>query len=233
MLKYELDSLDDLDESLKALYEEADGKFRLKVDGVPKPDNSLADRLKKLEDNNRSLLEEKKKAKDDADKAIRDAAKNSGDIEAIEKSWQDKLSARETELLAELQQRDSLVSGLTVGQTSTSLSAELFGENADLMQHHINKRLTYEVADGKPKVRVLDASGQPTALSLDDLKKEITGNARFAPFLVGSHASGPGSHGKGGSATKKFNEYSSGELVALKNANPKEYARIRDEYHGK
>ena len=38
MLKYELETIDDLDDAVKALYTKADdGKFRLGVDGLPQP----------------------------------------------------------------------------------------------------------------------------------------------------------------------------------------------------
>ena len=35
MFKYQLDSLDGLDEGARAFYEEKDGKFQLKVEGIP------------------------------------------------------------------------------------------------------------------------------------------------------------------------------------------------------
>lgn len=36
-LKYQLDSLDGLDDGVKALYTEADGKYTLGVEGIPQP----------------------------------------------------------------------------------------------------------------------------------------------------------------------------------------------------
>jgi len=36
-LKYQLDSLDGLDDGVKALYTEVDGKFTLGVEGIPPP----------------------------------------------------------------------------------------------------------------------------------------------------------------------------------------------------
>lgn len=36
-LKYQLDSLDGLDDGVKALYTEVDGKFTLGVEGIPQP----------------------------------------------------------------------------------------------------------------------------------------------------------------------------------------------------
>ena len=185
---------------------------------------------KKLAKNNQDLMAEKAAAREEAERIKLDAAKKGGDVDALEKSWADKMAAREAEWQAQLAASDKLISGLTVGQTATSLAADLFGENADLMLHHVKGRLTYEVRDGKPVVRVLDVDGNPSAYSLDDLKKEFAGNQRFGPFIVGSKASGPGPHNKGGGAvTKKFNEMSGGELAQLRRDNPQEYARLKAE----
>lgn len=46
MLKFEIDSLDSIDDSFKALYEPNDGKFRLKVEGID-PADELKNALKK------------------------------------------------------------------------------------------------------------------------------------------------------------------------------------------
>jgi hypothetical protein len=206
MLKFELDKIDDLDDAVKPLYEEKEGKFRLKVEGFPstKPDNDLADRLAKLEENNRALLREKKEAKEAAEKAALDAAKKGGDVEALEKSWQEKLQAREAELSGEIGNYKSLVTSLTVGATAATFAAEVFGNNADLMMHHVNQRLSTEIVDGRAKVRVLDRDGKPSAMTVEDLKAEFKNNERFAPFVVGSRASGghpTGDKGNGGGGT--------------------------------
>ena len=37
MLKYELENLDGVEESVKSLYEEKDGKYVLKIEGIPQP----------------------------------------------------------------------------------------------------------------------------------------------------------------------------------------------------
>jgi hypothetical protein len=232
VLKFQLDQIDDLDDSLKPLYEEKDGKFVLKVDGVPQQkDEGLAERLKKLEDNNRELLAEKKRAQEAAEKAALDAAKKGGDVEALEKSWNDKLTQKETELKKQIEERDAMISGLTVGSAAASLAAEIFGEHADLMMHHVTQRLTYEISDGKPRVRVLE-DGKPSAKSLDDLKEEFKTSQKFAPFVVGSKATGPGGHGKpgGAKAGKKFTDYSGAELVDIRRNNPGEYQRLVEEH---
>ena len=45
-MKYKLDSLEGLSDEMKALYEEKDGAFYLKVEGLPQQDNSELDGLK-------------------------------------------------------------------------------------------------------------------------------------------------------------------------------------------
>ena len=235
-LKYELDSIDDLDEATQALYEKGeDGKFRLSVEGIPEPqgngNDDLAERLRKLEANNADLLKEKREAAEQARKAKEDAAKKSGDTEALEKSWREKLEAREAELTAELEKREQAVSSLTVGATANQVAAELFGEHAKLMLPHINARLSYELKDGKPEVRVLE-DGKPSAKSLDDLKAEIKNSDDFAPFVVGSRAKGPGGHASpGGPSGKKFADMSGEELKELREKSPENYQRLRDEHY--
>lgn len=234
-MKYQLDTLDGLDDSVKALYEEKDGKFILKVEGLPTGDNGLADRIKKLEANNQALLDEKRKAKEAADVAAQEAAKKSGDIEALEKSWADKLSSKELELGDKMKRYENLISDLTVGSEATKLAAELFGENAELAMPHVLNRLTYEITDTGAKIRVKGPDGSPTAATIDELKKEITNDPRFSAILVGTRASGSGNHsGKsnGAPTTKKFNEMSGAELSALRREDPSKYDRLKKEYYG-
>lgn len=197
-LKYEIDSIDDLDEGVKSLYKKKGGKYVLDVDGIPKADNALEDRLAKLEANNAALLKEKKEAKEEAERVRLEALKKDGNVEAIEKSWQEKMTAAISAKDAELAQYQQMVSALTVGSSATAISAEVFGEHAELMMPHVNSRLTYEIAEGKPKVRVLGPDGKPSALSVDELKAEFKNNQKFAQFVVGTKANGAGQPGPGG-----------------------------------
>lgn len=60
-MKYKLDSLEGLSDEMKALYEEKDGAFYLKVEGLPQQDNSELDGLKNKVN---QLLNEKKTAQE-------------------------------------------------------------------------------------------------------------------------------------------------------------------------
>ncbi|MBG6289524.1 hypothetical protein I5I61_18890 [Pseudomonas nitroreducens] len=211
MLKFQLDSLEGLDESQHALYTEKDGKFFLNIEGLPQQED-----VSGLKNKVNELLAEKKaaekKAQEAADAARREAeeaARKSGNVEALEKSWQEKYSRREAELSTQLEtERNTLqsqIKSLTVGRTATDLAAELAIQgSAKALLPHIEKRLGMDIRDGKPTVVVLDASGNPSAATLDELKAEFTNDAAFAPLIVGSKASGGGAGGagKGGGAAQ-------------------------------
>jgi len=158
--------------------------------------------------------EAKRKAREEAEAAklaVEEAARKSGDVAALEKSWQDKLAAREAELSEAVKARDAQLVSLTVGATAQKLAADLaVPGSADVLLPHIKSRLSY--ADGK--LSVLDADGKPSAATVDELAKEIASNKAFAPLIVASLATGGGaSGGKGGGAapTKKVAEWTDGE----------------------
>ena len=62
----------------------------------------------------------------------------------------------------------------------------------DLMSGAISARLTTEIVDGKATTRVLDQDGKPSALTVEELKKEFVANEKFSSIIVGSNASGSG-----------------------------------------
>lgn len=212
MLKYELENLDGVEESVKSLYEEKDGKYVLKIEGIPEPQND--DGLRKKVD---ELLAEKKaeqqKRKEAEEQAALEHARKKGDIDALEKSWGDKLAARETELLNEKQSLEAQVYKLTVGSKATELAAKLAVPGSDsVLLPHISNRLQVETVDGEIKIRVLDLQGKPSALSIEDLEKEFRANEAFKPLIRASNASGSGaSGGQGGGATKKPSEMTTAE----------------------
>lgn len=151
-----------------------------------------------LEAKNRELLQEKADAKKAAEKAAEEAAKKSGDVDALEKSWQEKLANETAERDKRLNESQAMIQRLTSGAAAQRMAAELaVPGSADVLLPHIERRLTVEIKDGHPITRVLGDDGKPSALSLDDLRKEIESSPAFAPLLVGSKASGGGSAGKG------------------------------------
>jgi hypothetical protein len=211
MLKFQLDSLEGLDESQHALYTEKDGKYVLSIEGLPQQEDvsGLKNKVNELLAEKKAAEKKAQEAADTARREAEEAARKSGNVEALEKSWQEKYSRRETELSTQLEaERNTLqsqIKSLTVGRTATDLAAELAIQgSAKALLPHIERRLGMDIRDGKPTVVVLDAAGNPSAATLDELKAEFTNDPAFAPLIVGSKASGGGAGGagKGGGAAK-------------------------------
>lgn len=237
MFKYQLDSLDGLDEGARAFYEEKDGKFQLKVEGIPQGEDvsGLKAKIDELLSEKKTEAEKRKQAEENARKAAEEAARKNGDVEALENSWREKLTKREQELLSERESLASQIKELTVGRAATDLAAELAVQgSAKALLPHLQARLSMDIRDGKPTVVVLDANGKPSAATLEELKAEFVNDPAFAPLIVGSKASGSGASGAkpGGGAAKKFDEYTGAELSAIRKSDPALYERLKNEYHG-
>lgn len=146
----------------------------------------------------------KAKAREAAEKAAREAeerAKASGDIESLEKSWMEKYSTREGELTSALSEKDSIIANLTAGAAAKDVAAELALKGSErVLERIISERLGVEIVDGQPKVIVKDAAGQRSALTLDDLKKELRADTALKPILQGTQGSGAGGVGQNGGA---------------------------------
>lgn len=171
---------------------------------TPEMFTALQESVSKLEAKNKELIQEKSEARKAAEKAAEDAAKKSGDVEALEKSWSEKLANETKDRDARLTEYEQMVNKMTIGSQAQKLAAELaLPGSADVLLPHIERRLSVEIKDGVPITRVMDANGKPSALSLEDLRKEIESNTAFAPLLTGSKASGSGGMGSKGSAAAK------------------------------
>lgn len=148
------------------------------------------------------LLKEKKAAQSKAEQeaearqlAAEEAAKKSGDVESLEKSWTEKFTSKEQEYNGLLSEKDNVIRNLTVNSKATQLAAELGGENSAGLLPHITPRLDVEIKDGKANVFVKDNSGQRSALTVEELKAELIGTDYLAPLIVASNATGGGAQG--------------------------------------
>lgn len=226
MLKLTVDTLDGVDESLKALYEPKDGKFSLKVEGIPDV-SGLKRKLDELMDESKEAKRKAKEAAEAADREKQAALEKSGDLEAIRKSYEEKIAKLSGEFTTREQSYQQQMQKLTVGQTATTLAAELaIPGSAAVLLPHVQSRLSMEIRDGVPVVVVLDANGKPSASTIDDLKSELSKSEAFAPIIRASSASGGGAAGgnSGGGASKKATGDLSGDkqsrLAALKSKFP-------------
>lgn len=207
-LKYEIETLDGLDDAVKGLYEESGDKYRLLVDGIPKGEDvsGLKSKVDELLAEKKEAAKRAKEAEEAARKSAEEAARKSGDVTAIEKSWQEKFAARESELTALLESKNSAITSITVDAAAARMAAELAGDlgTSDLLLPHIRGRLAVEEKDGTFITAVRDLQGRPSAATMEELKKEFAGNPAFSRVIAGSKASGGGADGKpGGGATQK------------------------------
>lgn len=230
MIEYQLETLEDIEETLQGLYEQTDTGYQLKVTGIPEKENEDLTGLKNKVD---ELLREKKaasqkarEATEQADKARLEAAKKGNDTEALDKSWQEKFNAREVELKKELDAMSGTLVKLTSGQTATKIAAEIAVQgSADVLLPHLEKRLKTEFREGSPVTVVLDKDGKPSAMTVDELKAEFQNSAAFAPLIVGTKANGAGRTGGNESSGARVNEISRSEFDRMNQAQRANFAK--------
>lgn len=205
MLKLELDTIEGLEDGVKGLYEEKDGKFRLKVDGLPDV-SGLKKKLDELMDESKAAKRKAKEIEEAAERERAEALAKSGDVESLRKSYDEKFGKTKTEYETQIQNYQQQLQKLTVGQTATTLAAELaIPGSAPVLLPHIQARLSMEIRDGQPVTVVMSADGKPSAMTIEELKTELSANPAFAPIIAASKAAGGGASGggNGGGAAKK------------------------------
>lgn len=209
-LKFQVDSLDGLDEGVATLYEKKGDKFQLKVEGIPQGEDvaGLKAKVEELLAEKKEAARKAKEAEEAAKAAAEEAARKNGDVAALEKSWQEKLAKREQELLQQVEGLSGNINAMLVDNVAVKLASELaVPGSADLLIPHIKSRLAAEQREGKFVTVIRDKDGKPSASTIDDLKTEFASNPAFAPVIVGSKASGGGAGGGngGGAANQKGN----------------------------
>lgn len=234
MLKFELDNLDDVSEEHKALYKEVDGKFRLQLEGYTDPaalkrakDHEKAAR-QKAEKDLKDLRDEFDEFKESVESNADDKNRKKGDLGALEQSYKDKIKKLEEKHAKDLEIRDVQISKLLVDNVAETMAAEL-SDSPELLSEIIRKRLKAENGE----TRVLDANGEPSATTVDELREEFRANKKYAPIIRGSQGSGGGSGGGGdnrGGAPKAFKDMSEKERVELAKSNPLEFKKQFDEF---
>ena len=165
----------------------------------------LAKRKRRLQ-----TLRQRKEAKA---KAIEEAARKSGDVAALDKSWQEKYDALTQQTSATIKERDSQIGGLTSGAQSLQVAAELAVEgSSEVLNTLIKSRFKTEYTEGKPVTVILDKNGERSAMTVAELKNELANDTALAPLISGSKASGSGGAGNkssgGATSTGSNNTYS-------------------------
>ena len=194
-------------------------------EAIAQATEGLKKKVDELLTEKKSASQKAKEAEEAAKAAVEDAARKSGDVEALEKSWKEKLTKREQELMTEAESLRSTLKEQMVTNVAAGMANELaVPGSAKALMPHIQSRLAMDMREGKPVTVVLGPDGKPSASTLDELKKEIMGDAAFAPLIVGSKATGGGAAGgKGGGAA------SAGDISKMSKQERLEYFRHKRE----
>lgn len=210
-----------------------DGKYHLDLED---DDAAALKRAKDHEKAARLAAEAKLKEREDADAAAAakvaeaelKAAKAAGDTEALEKSWKKKHEDDVAAAKAEGKAAQAALKGLFVNKVAREM-AEAISTVPDLLVDKIKARLDLEIHEGEPITRVLTLDGKPSALSLDDLRKEFVDNKSYAAIIKASDAQGGGA-GAGndgnGVPSKKLSEMTATEEAQFANKHPEQYKRM-------
>ena len=184
--KEEFEKLSDV---MKAEYEEKNGSYFAKIEDEDEALEALRLAKKNESDSHSETKKRLKELQDKLEELTNEGSRKRGDVEALENSWKDKFTKRETELTEQINNLTSSVSKSTRDSITGQIAAKI--SNApNLMKRVLDERVSVEFVEGVATARVLDATGKPSALTIEDLEKEILANKEYAPIIIASRASG-------------------------------------------
>ena len=186
--------------------------------------------VKGLKVTNENLKNEKAELKgklDESSELVRtaqeEAAKAAGDKDALERISIE----REQEAQNKLTELTNSIKKEKVNNAVNDLVTEIGagGVHNEDLRDLVKARFSIDYDTNTHELKI---SGNG-ASSLDELKKIIKESGRYDSHLAGTGSTGGRSTGSTstGAATKKFNEYTSAELVQIKRESPEEYERLR------
>lgn len=228
--KAEFDLLADV---LKAEYKASGDSYLLDADDMNEL-RAAKDReteARKLEKERADRLQaEKDTAEAGRVEAERLKALKDKDVTTLEASYKNE---KETAVAAEklnTAKRENQLRDLLVENKAIELANEI-STSPILILPHIRSRLKAELDGDKPITRVLDVSGEVSAKTMEDLKKELIDNPNFKAIIKASNASGGGAGGGagsgGGADGKKFSDLTEAERVTLHRENPTRFNELR------
>jgi hypothetical protein len=209
MLKLSVEKIEDVAEPLRDLYEEKDGKFTLKVEGID-TDYVPRDALKRANDESaarRKELETWKKigkSEDEirelisaAEKAEENKAKRAGDFDKLRDAMAAQhakdLKAKDDAMAA----KDKAIQRHLIDAQATAAIAAAKG-SSDLLLPHVQKNVRVIEDNGDYLVTVVDAKGDPRIngkgepMTIADLVGEMRQSDVYGRAFEGSGHSGSG-----------------------------------------
>ena len=217
-LKFEVESLEGIDESIAGLYEQYGDKFRLKVEGID-PADELKEALRKEREERKAAKERADALEREARERAEEAARKAGDIESVEKHLREHFASEVSVRDEKIKARDAKIQKYLITDTAARIAAQLAAETNDipLLTEYIERRITVQERDGDFVTAVKGGNGEPTGLSLDEFVNQMTNDASLAKLVKPkSMADGGGASGSrgGGAASDNLTE----QALALKRA---------------
>lgn len=227
-LKLTLDSLDDIDEAIKPLYVEDNGKFKLAVEGIEDTASlkgALAKERKRADENEKQVKRWQRLGKSDEEiEALISAQEEHAQSEAERKGEWEKLRAQMNEKHAadikalndKLAAKDKAIERYLIDSQATAAIAGAKGV-PDLLLPHVQRHVRVVEENGEFQVRVVDAKGDPRVngkgdpLSIPELVAEMKSTEIFGRAFEGSGQSGggmpPANGGGGNPQVKRRSEF--------------------------
>lgn len=200
-LKYVVDKIDDVPESLRGEYTEKDGKWHLSVDGL-EDTTGLKKQRDELLNEKKEAQRKAKEAEEAAKLAAEEAARKNGDMQNLEKSITERYEGKVNELTTQLKQRDGMILG---GKKETIVSElsqiaisplamrSLFNDLVDV-SYGENNAITIRYLH--PQTR------QVLTTDKDEFLRVVKGIDELKPLIKASAASGGGASGGGNNNQK-------------------------------
>lgn len=204
-LKFELDTLEGVDESLHGFYEEKDGKFRLSVEDLPKGDDGaeLKEALRKEREERKSAKERLQQLEDERKQLEDDRAKEKGEFKTLYEKTQAELEQEREQgrkFRTTIQQKEQDGDAL---QIASQLTKDM--SRANLLKKEVLQFSRYTDDGVKYEIGGVEVTKEKL---VDKLREDY-------PFLVdGSQSTGGGANGSKGTGSqlgKKSSEMNNAE----------------------
>jgi hypothetical protein len=180
-------------------------------------------RMQKLLDDRNKTLEQKEREMRDLQDELDSV---NGNFQSIKDRYEQQLKEKEEIAQRRLDRLRKQAADREVDKVAT----DLFGEDAPIFRHLVEKRIVGTLDDDEnSSIKVLDANGAETDLTLDQLVANLKEDKSLQRFIAASNASGGGSNGQGdgGGAAKTWGEMNADERIALKKSDPDAYNRLK------
>lgn len=192
-LKYMVESLDGVDEAVRGLYVEQDGKYRLAVDGIEDAYVPKSNFIKER-DARRAAEEKAKKALSDEDaeefERLRQLADKGRNTDEILTRWKEKAAKEQAASQEALKAERAKRAQREMEIAARELIAQHKG-NPKLLMRHVLDELRTEELDGEITIAPVRAT------SLDEIMANFKKDSDFAAAFYDSGKSGGGATGGG------------------------------------